>query len=308
MRLVTFGPPKAEQPGVLGDDGTILPLAALLEDYGLQPGDMLGVVGSLEFLQPVIEKELATGEGRISAEGLRLGPPIPRPRKVMVIGGNYWSHVEEQKHLSGAEPPSPPIIVIKPATNVIGPNDPVIRPHQTTQLDYEAELGVVVGRGGRRISRENAYDHIAGYMNLDDTGAREVMMGEMKKNPMFGQPTRGKGFDSFCPCGPHLVTKDEVPDPMKLTIRKWVNGDLRQEEGTDDMVVDIPGLIADASSVFRLLPGDIFLTGTPAGGGGNMKPQVFLQPGDVIRQEISNDQVSLGVMENIVEDEAGRPS
>ena len=211
MKLVTFGPPKGEQPGVLADDGTILPLAQLLEDFGLPVNDMNALLGTLPLLQPAIVDELATGNGRISAEGLRLGPPVPRPRKLMVIGGNYWSHVKEMSHVTKGKPPSPPVIVMKPSTNMVGPRDAVIRPPETKELDYEAELGVVVGRGGRRIPVEEAYEHIAGYMNLDDTGAREVMMGQVREVPLHAQPTRGKGFDTFCPAGPYLVTREEVP-------------------------------------------------------------------------------------------------
>jgi 2-keto-4-pentenoate hydratase/2-oxohepta-3-ene-1,7-dioic acid hydratase in catechol pathway len=303
MKLLTFGPPRAEQPGVLADDGTILPLAGLLEDFGLPPNDVNALLGTLPLLRPAIEDALSDSNSRISTDGVRLGPPVPRPRKLMVIGGNYWSHVEEMRHLTGGKPPKLPIIVFKPSTNVIGPYDSVVRPPETTQLDYEAELGLVIGRGGRRIPADRAYEHVAGYMNVDDTGAREVMMGEVREVPMHAQPTRGKGFDTFCPSGPYLVTADEVSDPMNLRIRKWVNGELRQDSSTSDMVIDLAGLVADASNVMRLLPGDVFLTGTPSGCGAAQEPPVFLQPGDVVRQEIGGDGVSLGVMETTVVDE-----
>jgi 2-keto-4-pentenoate hydratase/2-oxohepta-3-ene-1,7-dioic acid hydratase in catechol pathway len=136
-------------------------------------------------------------------------------------------------------------------------------------------------------------------MNGDDVGDREVMMGDGLEVGLYMQPTRGKGYDTFCPTGPWLATRDEVTDPHNLQVRLWVNGELRQDFSTAELLVDIPGMIEDASSVMHLSPGDIFLTGTGAGCGGMRKPPIFLQPGDVVRQEISG----LGVMENPIVDE-----
>ena len=302
MRLVSFGPPRAERPGVMVGEDAVLPLGGVLEEFGLPAGDMNAVLGTLPLIRPAIEARIDAGDEVVPLAGQRLGPPVPRPQKILVIGGNYHSHVLEASALNKGKPPTLPIIVLKPSTNVIGPYDDIVRPLETSKLDYEAELMVVIGRGGRRIPRERAYEHVAGYMNGDDTGAREIMMGDVEDSPLHTQPTRGKGYDTFCPTGPWLVTRDEVPDPMDLRIRKWVNGELRQDDSTSDMIVDVPGLVADASNVMRLVPGDMLLTGTPAGCGGLRNPPVYLQPGDVVRQEIEG----LGVMENRVVDEPGR--
>jgi 2-keto-4-pentenoate hydratase/2-oxohepta-3-ene-1,7-dioic acid hydratase in catechol pathway len=300
MKLITFGPPKAEQPGVMADDGTILPLALVLDDYGVPPSDMNAVLGALPLLKPAIEKALASGKNRISADGVRIGPPVPRPRKLLLVGGNYWSHVMEMKHLTGGVPPSPPAIHLKPNTIVVGPNDTVIKPPEAEKLDYEAELGVVIGLGGRRIKKEDALKHVAGYMNVDDTGDRLIQLGKDKGSR---NPTRGKGFETWCPSGPYLVTADEIPDPGNLRLRKWVNGELRQDCNTNDMVLGVAELIEDISSVMHLLPGDTFLTGTGTGCGAAQDPPNFLKDGDIIKQEIDGDGVSLGVMENPIADE-----
>jgi 2-keto-4-pentenoate hydratase/2-oxohepta-3-ene-1,7-dioic acid hydratase in catechol pathway len=284
---------------MLASESEFVPLGPVLDDFGLPRGDVNAILGLLPMLRPYLEEALSEEHRRVPLGSVRLGPPIPQPRKILVIGGNYHSHVQEMAHLNKGKPPSLPVIVMKPSTNVVGPHDVIVRPPETTQLDYEGELGVVIGRGGRRIPRDRAYEHVAGFMNVDDVGAREVMMGDAQDSPLHAQPTRGKGFDTFCPSGPFLVTPDEIADPGNLRIRTWVNGELRQDGFTSDMIVDIPGLVADASNVFRLLPGDIFLTGTPAGCGAAQDPPVFLQPDDVLRQEIDG----LGVMENRVVDE-----
>jgi 2-keto-4-pentenoate hydratase/2-oxohepta-3-ene-1,7-dioic acid hydratase in catechol pathway len=300
MKLVSYGERGAEQPGVLVEEERIVPLAPLLEELGLRGADMCVVVGLLDVILPLIEETVAASNGgAVRLSETRLGPPIPHPEKILVIGGNYQSHVDEAKAITKGIPPSRPIIVFKPPSNIVGPYDPIVRPLGTTKLDYEGELAVVIGRGGRRITRERAMDHVAGYMNGDDVGDRAVMMGDGLEIGLYMQPTRGKGYDTFCPIGPWLATKDEIDDPHDLSLRVWVNDELRQDGSTAEMLVDIPGLIEDASSVMRLSPGDVLLTGTPEGCGGMRNPPIFLQPGDVVRQEISG----MGVMENPIVDE-----
>jgi 2-keto-4-pentenoate hydratase/2-oxohepta-3-ene-1,7-dioic acid hydratase in catechol pathway len=286
---------------VLVDDATILPLDPLLGELGLQGADMSRIVGLLKLLRPEIEAAIAASSDRdtIALDSVRLGAPVPRPEKVIVIGGNFLSHVKEAFAVTRGIAPSTPIVIFKPSNIVVGPYDPMVRPRGTTTLDYEAELTVVIGRGGRHIPRERAFEHIAGYMNGDDAGDRATMMGEGKIVPLYFQPTRGKGFDTLCPTGPWILTADEVPDPQNLSMRCWVNDELRQDGSTSDMIFDIPTLIQLVSDVMRLTPGDIMLTGTPNGVGGLMDPPRYLQPGDVVRQEIAG----MGVMENPIIDE-----
>jgi 2-keto-4-pentenoate hydratase/2-oxohepta-3-ene-1,7-dioic acid hydratase in catechol pathway len=284
---------------VLADDDTILPLSPLLEDLGVPFADMNGVLGLLDLLRPRIDDALAAGNHRIGVPSVRLGPPVPRPPKIVVVGGNYRDHVEEASAVTKGVPPRVPLLVLKPHTNIIGPFDPVLRPRGTSKLDYEGEMAVVIGRAGKHVTRECAWDHVAGFMCSQDMGDREVMMGDVDLSPLYMQPTRGKGFDTFCPTGPWIVTRDEAPDPADMRVQLWVNDELRQDAPASEMIVDVPGIVAWLSATMTLAPGDVLLTGTPAGCGGMMDPPVFLQPGDVVMTAISG----LGAMENPVEDE-----
>jgi 2-keto-4-pentenoate hydratase/2-oxohepta-3-ene-1,7-dioic acid hydratase in catechol pathway len=291
MKLVSFGPARCEQPGVLigdAEDGEIVPLSALLADLGLPPGaGMNAVLGLMPYLRPMIEELLAdSGAPRVAVSQTRLGPPVPAPPAVIVIGGNFYSHVLEMSGMNGGVPPKEPIIVPKPTTNVIGPHDPVVKPAVTAELDYEAEMGVVIGKGGRNIGRADALGHVGGYLNIQDMTARDLILppGEPWMHIQMG---RAKGFDGSSPCGPWLLTADEVADPQDLDLRMWVNGELRQEGSTSDMVVDVAGVVESVSAVFRLRPGDILITGTPAGVGAKMDPPRFLEPGDRISMAIT---------------------
>ena len=194
MRLVSYGVAGSEQPGVLLDDDSIVPLAGLLADLGLPGVGMNGVLGILDFLRPRI-KELVDNPAtpRVERSSTRLGPPVPSPRAVIVIGGNFYSHVEEMSGMNEGKPPIWPIIVPKPSTNVIGPEDPVVKPAATQELDYEAEMAVVIGAPARNIARADAMDHVAGYMNIQDMTARDLILppGEPWMHLQMG---RAKGF------------------------------------------------------------------------------------------------------------------
>lgn len=297
MKLVSFGVRGAEQPGVLVEE-EIVPLSGALEDLGLPGVGMNGVLGLLPFLRLRIEELIGDrSTPRIDASSVRLGPPVPAPRTLIVIGGNFHSHVQEMAGMNQGKPPLQPIIVPKPTTNIIGPHDPVIKPAVTSQLDYESEMAVVIGTGGRHIERTKALDHVGGYMNIQDMTARDLILppGEPWMHVQMG---RAKGFDGSSPCGPWLLTADEVPDPQALEIKMWVNDELRQHGSTSDMVVDVAGLIESVSAVFRLRSGDILITGTPAGVGAKMDPPRFLQAGDRIRMSITG----LGETGNLIVD------
>jgi 2-keto-4-pentenoate hydratase/2-oxohepta-3-ene-1,7-dioic acid hydratase in catechol pathway len=299
MRIVSFGAPRAEEPGVLLPSGDIAPLGPLLRDLGYPNLDTNTILALLSHLQPQIEEALLGSPYVLDAAAVRLGPPVPTPEKVIVAGGNYQSHVDEAAGRKNAPSPTEPLLIFKPSNTVIGPRDTLVRPEQTQQLDYETEIVVVIGRGGRHIAAENAYDHIAGYMIGNDVTARDMAFKDMALHPMFSQITRAKGIPTGAPTGPWLVTKDEIPDPHDLTLRCWVNGELRQEGSSSEMIVDIPHLIADFSKVLELSPGDIIFTGTTTGCGAFQDPPTFLFGGDVVRMEITG----LGVMETPIGDE-----
>lgn len=300
MKIVSFGPRRAERPGVHVPGRGIVPLDPLLRGLGLTAMDTNTILGLLDHLQPLIEEVIAAGRFDVlDPAHVRLGPPVPFPDKVIVAGGNYQSHVDEAAGHANAPSPSEPIIIFKPSNTVIGPHDALIRPRQTAQLDYETEIGVVIGRGGRYIAAEQAYEHVAGYLIANDVTARDLAFRDVHISPLFAQMTRAKGIPTGAPLGPWLVTRDEIPDPHVLTLRCWVNDELRQEGSSSEMIVDIPHLIEDLSKVIELSPGDVIMTGTTTGCGAFQDPPVFLQAGDVVRMEISG----LGVMRTPIEDE-----
>jgi acylpyruvate hydrolase len=208
---------------------------------------------------------------------VRLRAPVPIPPKILCIGQNYRDHVLEQN----AKMPEKPIIFAKFATTVVGPGDDVIYPTTTTELDYEAELVVVIGKTGKHVSRAQAYDYVAGYVVGQDVTARDLQRGD-------GQWVRGKSQDTTAPLGPYLVTRDEVPDPQALDIKLWVNGEMRQDSNTVNLIFDIPFLIEFISQGITLTPGDLIYTGTPPGVGAYRKPEpLFLQVCDEMTVEIA---------------------
>jgi 2,4-didehydro-3-deoxy-L-rhamnonate hydrolase len=298
MKLVSYGPPGAEQPGVIVDDETaIVPLAPLWRELGQPPPDMSSVVGLLPWLREKIDGSLAASRGRIGLDGVRLGPPVPRPSKIVVCGLNTRSQLEESQPFFGDVAPRRPPLALRPPTNVSGPRDAIACPPEAGELDYEGELAVVIGRAARRVDRSKAERHIAGYMCAQDLTSRTLLRGDTDLNPLFLQPTHGKGVDSFCPTGPWLVTPDEIADPGALSIRTWVNDELRQDGSTAELIVGVFELIEWLSTTFALLPGDLVLTGTPAGMGGALDPPQSLRHGDVVRTAIAG----LGEMVNRVE-------
>lgn len=205
-------------------------------------------------------------------------PPIPKPGKIICLGLNYIDHAEEQ----GVKPPAEPIIFFKPRTSLTGPYDDIVYPKIVKQLDYEGELVVIIGKRGKNIREEDAMEYVFGYTVMNDVSARDIQFGDK-------QWTRGKSFDTFAPCGPWIVTKDEIPDPHRLRILTKVNNELRQNSSTANMVFKIPQIVSSMSMVMTLEPGDMISTGTPAGVGYFMKPEPkLLMVGDVVEVSIEN--------------------
>ena len=229
-----------------------------------------------------------------SADSLRLLAPVPHPAKnVVCVGRNYAEHIAEGERAQNIKIgiTEYPVFFTKPATAVIGPGETIpIFPHLSTKIDYEVELAVVIGKAGRDIPPERALEHVYGYTILNDVTARDI------QRRHGGQYFKGKGLDGSCPMGPWIVTADEVPDPAKLGIRLWVNGEARQDGNTAAMIFDIPTLIASMSEGMTVEPGDILATGTPSGVGYAMDPPGFLKDGDVVTCEIDG----IGRLENPV--------
>lgn len=224
---------------------------------------------------------------RLAAGSVKLLAPIPDPQKIICIGLNYRDHAEE----SGAPIPREPVLFSKYPTAIIGPDEPIVLPSVSQEVDYEAELVLVVGKKGRHITVESAMDYLAGYTIGHDVSARDWQLKKDGKQWMAG-----KTFDTFAPIGPTLVLKDEVPDPHKLGIRLRLNGKTMQDSNTKQMIFNAGQVVAYLSQIVTLLPGDLIFTGTPPGVGFARKPPVFLKGGDVAEVEIDG----LGVLRNPV--------
>ena len=230
-------------------------------------------------------ESLRSAGALIDRNSLRLEAPVPRPRKVICIGLNYRDHAREAK----LDLPEYPLMFSKFSTSVIGPGAGILIPPGSTKVDYEAELGVVIGRRARTVSRETALDHVLGYTNLNDVSARDFQFAD-------GQWQRGKSCDTFCPIGEAIVTTDEIPDPHTLSIRLRLNGETLQDSNTDQLVFGIPELVSYLSQTLTLEAGDLIATGTPPGVGFARTPPIFLRAGDRVEVEIQG----LGVLANPV--------
>jgi 2-keto-4-pentenoate hydratase/2-oxohepta-3-ene-1,7-dioic acid hydratase in catechol pathway len=251
--------------------------------------------GALAIIEMVAAGQMlpATSGSALALSAVRLEAPIPLPRRnIWCVGRNYHAHAKELQASvfkgNDANPESWPIVFTKVPECVVGPYDDVSLPGAAVsgQIDYEAELAVVIGRGGKNIRREDAMQHVFGYTAVNDVTARDVQMRHQ-------QWDMGKSFDNFCPMGPWLVTADEL-DGTRTRVRCWVNGELRQDGPTENLIFDIPTLIETVSRGIALYPGDVIATGTPAGVGMGLQPPRFLQSGDVVRIEIDG----LGAIEN----------
>ncbi len=278
MRYATFFHDGRQQVGTVSADGqSITPLHLSAEEASQ---------GVLALVNRQVKGEAlpAPVGAAIPVSQVRLMAPVPRPRRnIFCVGRNYRAHAQELAGsiFKGNNTPvdSWPIVFTKVPECVNAPNDPVQLPHGISeQIDYEAELAIIIGEGGRNISRADAMRHVWGYTIVNDVTARDVQTRHQ-------QWDLGKSFDTFCPMGPWVVTADAL-DGLNTRVRCWVNGELRQDASTQDMIFDIPTLIETCSRGITLLPGDVIATGTPAGVGMGMTPPTYLKAGDVVRMEI----------------------
>ncbi|GAA2526526.1 fumarylacetoacetate hydrolase family protein [Streptomyces fimbriatus] len=272
MKLLRVGTAGQERPALLDADGTLRDLSGLVADID---GALLADEAALGRIRAAADagELLALDEA-----GLRVGPPLARIGKIVCIGLNYHDHARE----TGAEPPAEPVIFFKAADTVVGPNDTVLVPRGSVKTDWEVELAVVIGRTARYLeSAEEGLAHVAGYAVAHDVSEREFQI------ERGGTWDKGKNCETFNPLGPWLVTADEVADPQDLSLRLWVNGELKQDGTTADQIFPVGEVVRYVSRFMTLYPGDVINTGTPAGVAlGQPEPKPFLRAGDVVELEI----------------------
>jgi len=295
MRLVRYLHSNMESYGVLTDHEIVCilalpkvlknPLPLTLEELITLGNRGTKMVEQLMRSSTQKEKRDAT----IDVDDVTLLAPVNSPPKIVCLGLNYRDHAEEQ----GKEIPDEPILFMKPRTAIIGPDQPIIRPRFVRQLDYEAELAIVIGEKGKNILMSDARKHIFGYTAFNDVSARDIQFKDK-------QWTRGKSFDTFAPMGPCVTTADQIEDPSNLGVRTRVNGEIRQNSSTKNMVFSVYEIVHHVSLVMTLEPGDIIATGTPAGVGVFMKPNPkFLSLGDLVEVKIEK----IGTLRNVVSKE-----
>jgi len=266
MKLIRFGAPGAEKPGVLLDHGTRIDVSEFGRDYDeafLGGGELADLVRWLEANREALPRIDDT---------VRLGPPICRPSKIVCIGLNYRDHAEE----SGMELPREPVIFFKATSSIVGPNDPVVIPRNASKVDWEVELAVVIGKKAKYVDEANAMAHVAGYVLHNDYSEREFQL------ERGGQWVKGKSADTFAPLGPFLASRYEIADSGNLRLWLKVNGKTMQDGHTSMMAFGVAHLVSYLSRFMTLLPGDVISTGTPAGVGLGLDPPTYLEPGDVV--------------------------
>ena len=300
MKIITFTPKSAPtstpRVGALLPDGTTVLNFAVAVDASADVPLLTWFDLGDEWLPKArqIHDQLAKNAARVETlprgavlplGDLVLGPPVPRPGKLICVGLNYKDHAAE----SNMAVPKSPVTFSKYVTSVVGPGTPIRLPAVSSQVDYEAELAVVIGRRAKHVSVEAAWDHVLGYTNLNDVSARDLQFAD-------GQWQRGKSCDTFAPMGPAIVTRDAAGDPHKLRIQLRLNGTTLQDSSTEQLIFGIDHVVSFLSQTVTLEPGDVIATGTPPGVGFARKPPVFLKPGDVVEVEVEG----LGVLVNPV--------
>jgi 2-keto-4-pentenoate hydratase/2-oxohepta-3-ene-1,7-dioic acid hydratase in catechol pathway len=266
MKLVRFGEVGQEKPGVLLQDGSCIDVSGFGSDYD----EAFFGSGGLEQLRSWCEANAPIAP-RI-APSVRLGPPICRPSKIVCIGLNFRDHTAESR----MELPKEPVIFFKSTTSLVGPNDPLVIPKNGKKVDWEVELAVVIGKRALYVSKERALDFVAGYVLHNDYSERSFQFDR------GGQWVKGKSADTFAPLGPFLATPEEVHDAGRLAMWLKVNGEMRQNSSTANMIFDVATLVSHVSEFMTLLPGDVISTGTPAGVGLGMNPPRYLKAGDIV--------------------------
>jgi 2-keto-4-pentenoate hydratase/2-oxohepta-3-ene-1,7-dioic acid hydratase in catechol pathway len=272
MKLIRFGLPDHEKPGIILQDGRRIDASAFGSDYDER---FFGGDG-LERLLAWVKQNAATAPTVDAC--VRLGPCIARPSKIVCVGLNYTDHAKE----SGMPIPAEPILFFKSTSSIVGPNDDVVIPRGSRKTDWEVELAIIIGKKAQYVSEADAMQHVAGYTLHNDYSEREWQL------ERGGQWVKGKSCDTFAPLGPFLATADEIPDPHSLSLWLKVNGVTRQNSNTAQMIFGVPKLVSYISQFMTLLPGDVISTGTPPGVGLGLKPEpVFLKPGDVVELGIA---------------------
>ena len=266
MKLIRFGVPGSERPGVILPDGRRVDASGFGEDYreSFFGGDGLHRLA-----------EWVTTNGASAptiGDDTRLGPPLCRPSKIVCVGLNYRDHAKE----SGMAVPTEPVLFMKATSAIVGPNDDVVIPKNSQKTDWEVELAVVIGQRASYVSEADAMKHVAGYMLHNDYSEREFQL------ERGGTWDKGKGCDTFAPLGPFIATPDEIPDVHALSLWLTVNGEKKQNGTTKELIFGVPTLVSYISQFMTLLPGDVISTGTPAGVAGGHRPVRFLQDGDVV--------------------------
>src|ERR1700752_1290179 len=271
MKLIRLGEPGKEKPGALLPDGSRIDTSAMGSDYD----EAFFEKGGLAEMDSWLRKN-ASSAPRVPSS-VRLGAPICRPSKIICIGLNYRDHAAETK----AEAPKEPVLFFKSTTSLGGPNDDLVRPLNSSKVDWEVELAVVMGKKASYVSKEKALEYVAGYALHNDYSERHFQL------ERGGQWVKGKSADTFAPLGPFLATQDEIPTVGNLKMWLKVNGVVRQNSSTSNMIFDVPTLVSYVSQFMTLLPGDLISTGTPAGVGLGMNPPVYLNAGDVVELGIA---------------------
>ncbi|QGJ72254.1 Fumarylacetoacetate hydrolase domain-containing protein 2 [Planctomycetales bacterium 10988] len=283
MRWITYQSERG--PRLAGvKDNLWVDVGDLQADF---PADIKSFLELPATVQAAISESVSSAESGFSADSSKLLAPISNPEKVICIGLNYLDHAKE----SGVEPPKEPIVFSKFPSTIIGPEAPILLPAASEEVDFEAELVVVIGKKTKHVFEEEALASVAGYCCGHDVSARDWQLRKNNKQWLLG-----KTFDTFAPIGPELVTADEIPDPGKLAIKLHLNGETQQSSTTAQMIFSVPQLIAYLSRLFTLVTGDLIFTGTPPGVGMAQKPPRYLKPGDVAEVEIEG----LGTLRNPV--------
>ncbi len=298
MRLMNFRTPSGERCGVLAGENVIdVPRALASLGIDVEPGIRSFI--SREDWRDLASKVLAledVSEFSQPRSSVEVGAVIPDPQKIIFVGGNTHSHLAEAAPYTNATAPLRPMLTSKSTNAINGPYDPIIQPEGTSSMDYEAELCVVIGKKARRVAEDEVAGILAGYSVTNDVSDREYQLSSWEDNNFYRTHYLGKSFDGFAPCGPELVTADEIEDLSALRVTCTVNGDVKQDDVLGELYFSVEQVVSYLSQGVTLMPGDLILMGSPAGVAHFLKPPPYLKPGDVVRCEVE----SIGYVENVV--------